>query len=183
MGVKRTPNQPKNFGKTSRTPRRPFEKERLDSELKLIGEYGLKNKRELWRVQLTLARIRSTARKLLTLQADDPKRLFEGAALLRRLTRLGVLSADKDKQKLEFCLSIKVEDFLKRRLQTLVQEIGVETVHRARVLIYQRHIEVGHQVVTSPSFLVRQKSQTLINFREGSSLGGGPPGRIKRRNL
>mmetsp|Transcript_4990 Transcript_4990/g.8457 ORF Transcript_4990/g.8457 Transcript_4990/m.8457 type:complete len:198 (+) Transcript_4990:119-712(+) len=182
MGVKKKPNQPKNFGKTSRTPRRPFEKERLDSELKVLGEFGLKNKRELWRVQLTLAKIRSVARKLLTLQQDDPRRQFEGAALLRRLTRLGVLASDKD-QRLEYCLSIKAEDFLKRRLQTLVKEIGVESVHRARVLIYQRHIRVGHQVVTSPSFLVREKSQRFINFREGSSLGGGPPGRIKRRNM
>merc|ERR1712190_396954 len=179
MGKK--PNQPKNFGKTSRTPRRPFEKERLDSELKIIGEFGLKNKRELWRVQLTLAKIRSSARRLLTMAQDDPRRTFEGGALLRRLTRLGVLSPEQ--QRLEYCLSIKAKDFLKRRLQTLVKEIGVESVHRARVLIYQRHIRVGHQVVTSPSFLVREKSQRFINFREGSSLGGGPPGKIKRRNI
>merc|ERR1719150_3640069 len=125
--------------------------------------------------------IRSTARKLLTLQVDDPRRIFEGAALLRRLTRLGVL--DKDRMTLENCLTIKVQDFLKRRLQTLVKDIGVESVHRARVLIYQRHIRVGHQTVTSPSFLVREKSQRFINFREGSSLGGGPPGKVKRRNL
>merc|ERR1712176_1148441 len=104
-----------------------------------------------------------------------------GSALLRRLTRLGVLGPEQ--QRLEYCLSIKAQDFLKRRLQTLVKEIGVESVHRARVLIYQRHIRVGHQVVTSPSFLVREKSQRFINFREGSSLGGGPPGKIKRRNM
>ena len=70
-------------GKTSRTPRRPFEKERLDSEMKLIGEFGLKNKREVWRTQLTLARIRKAARQLLTLEEKDPKRMFEGGALLR----------------------------------------------------------------------------------------------------
>ena len=70
MGVKKNPNQPKNFGKTSRTPRRPFEKERLDHELTIIGTYGLKNKRELWRIQLTLAKIRSHARHLLTLPED-----------------------------------------------------------------------------------------------------------------
>merc|ERR1712083_456579 len=96
-------------------------------------------------------------------------------------TRLGVLGPDQ--QHLENCLTIKVQSFLKRRLQTLVKEIGVESVHRARVLIYQRHIRVGHQVVTSPSFLVREKSQRFINFREGSSLGGGPPGKVKRRNI
>jgi len=36
--------------KTSHTPRRPFEKERIDSELQIVGKYGLKNKREVWRV-------------------------------------------------------------------------------------------------------------------------------------
>ena len=71
----------RNHGKTSRTPRRPFEKERLDNEMKLIGEFGLKNKREVWRVGLAMARIRKAARILLTLDEKDPRRLFEGGAL------------------------------------------------------------------------------------------------------
>ena len=74
----------RNHGKTARSPRRPFEKQRLDIEMKLIGEFGLKNKREVWRCQLALAKIRKAARLLLTLDEKDPKRLFEGGALLRR---------------------------------------------------------------------------------------------------
>ena len=73
----------RNHGKVARPPRRPFEKERLDNEMKLVGEFGLKNKREVWRVGLAMARIRKAARILLTLDEKDPKRMFEGSALLR----------------------------------------------------------------------------------------------------
>ena len=37
-------------------------------ELNLSGEFGLKNKREVWRVKYTLAKIRKAARELLTLE-------------------------------------------------------------------------------------------------------------------
>ncbi|RAM39432.1 30S ribosomal protein S4, partial [Enterobacter hormaechei] len=90
--------------KTYVTPRRPFEKSRLDQELKLIGEYGLRNKREVWRVKFTLAKIRKAARELLTLDEKDARRLFEGNALLRRLVRIGVL--DEGKMKLDYILGL-----------------------------------------------------------------------------
>ena len=92
-GVSKRPHTSffRNHGKTSRTPRRPFEKDRLDNEMKLIGEFGLKNKREVWRTQLTLARIRKAARVLLTLDEKDPKRIFEGEAIMRRMYRYGLL--------------------------------------------------------------------------------------------
>ncbi|WMV36609.1 hypothetical protein MTR67_029994 [Solanum verrucosum] len=78
----------RNYGKTFKKPRRPYEKERLDAELKLVGEYGLGCKRELWRVQYALSRIRNAARMLLTLDEKDPRRIFEGEALLRRMNRV-----------------------------------------------------------------------------------------------
>lgn len=48
----------------------------------VTGEYGLRNKREVWRVKFTLAKIRKAARELLTLDEKDPKRLFEGENVL-----------------------------------------------------------------------------------------------------
>ena len=125
--------------KTYTTPRRPFEKERLDQELKIIGQFGLRNKREVWRVKYTLAKIRTAARELLTLDEKHPRRLFEGNALLRRLVRIGVL--DEARMKLDYVLGLKVEDFLERRLQTQVFKLGLsKSIHHARVLIRQRHI-------------------------------------------
>lgn len=69
---------PSVHSKTYVTPRRPYEKARLDQELKIIGAFGLRNKREVWRVKYTLAKIRKAARELLTLEEKEPKRLFEG---------------------------------------------------------------------------------------------------------
>jgi small subunit ribosomal protein S9e len=168
--------------KTYKTPRRPFVKARLDQELQLAGKYGLRNKTEIYRVTYTLARIRKAARELLTLEEKDPKRLFEGNALIRRLIRIGVL--DKSKNKLDYVLGLKVEDFLERRLQTQVFKLGLaKSIHHARVLIRQRHIRVGKHIVDIPSFVVRLDSQKLIDFALTSPYGGGRAGRVKRRTL
>lgn len=43
-----------------------------------MGEYGLRNKRELWIVKMFLAKIRKAARELLTLDEKDARRLFQG---------------------------------------------------------------------------------------------------------
>ncbi len=149
--------------------------------MKLAGEYGLRNKTEIYRVALTLAKIRKAARELLTLPERDPRRLFEGNALIRRLIRIGVLDATKNK--LDYVLGLKIEDFLERRLQTQVFKLGLaKSIHHARVLIRQRHIRVGKQLVNVPSFIVRLDSQKLIDFALTSPYGGGRPGRVARRS-
>merc|ERR1712141_497627 len=173
---------PSIHSKVFTTPRRPFEKARLDQELKLIGEYGLRNKREVWRVKFALAKIRKAARDLLTLEERDPRRLFEGNALLRRLVRIRVL--DESRMKLDYVLGLKVEDFLERRLQTQVFKLGLaKSIHHARILVRQRHIRVRKQLVNVPSFMVRLDSQKHIDFAATSPLSGSgaPPGRVKRR--
>mgnify|MGYP001039268520 CR=1 FL=1 len=171
----------RNYGKTFKKPRRPFEKERLDAELKLVGEYGLRNKRELWRVQATLSKIRNAARTLLTLDQKDPKRIFEGQALMRRLYKYGLLNETQDK--LDYALALQPNDFLERRLQTVVFKQGLaKSIHHARVLIRQKHIRVGKQVVDVPSFMVRVDSQKHVDFALTSPFGGGRPGRVKRRS-
>merc|ERR1712150_227159 len=111
----------------------------------------------------------------------DPRRLFEGNALLRRLVRIGVLA--EDKMKLDYVLGLKTEDFLERRLQTQVFKLGLaKSIHHARVLIKQRHIRVRKQLVNVPSFLVRLDSQKHIDFSTNSPYGGGRPGRVERKN-
>ena len=150
--------------------------------MKLLGEYGLRCKREIWRAQLALAKIRSAARKLLTLDEKDPKRMFEGDALLRRMVRYGVLGDDE--KRLDAVLSLSTQRFLERRLQTKVLKGRyAKSIHHARVMIRQRHIRVGKQLVDSPSFLVRVESEGAIDLALHSpyNQGTGRKGRVARK--
>ncbi|KAG5489997.1 hypothetical protein JKF63_06435 [Porcisia hertigi] len=168
-----------NFNRVWKAPRRPFEKERLDREMKLCGQYGLRCKREIWRVNMTLSKMRRTARLLLTLPENHPRRLLEGSAIMRRCHEYGFL--DEEKDKLDYVLSLTVPDILERRLQTIVFKAGLaKSVHHARVLIQQRHIAVAKQIVTIPSFIVRVSSERHIAFADASPFGNGRPGRVKR---
>ena len=155
----------RNHSKTSVKPKRPFEKERLDSELLLIGKYGLKNKREVWRTQYLLTRIRKAAREILTLEPNDPRRLFEGQALIDRMMRIGVLG--KDEKELDYVLSLTTQKFLDRRLQTIVHSnTFAKSIHQARVLIFQKKIALNrgarNQIINIPSFVVRKENETKI---------------------
>eukprot|EP00949_MAST-11_sp_MAST-11-sp1_P003342 g3342.t1 len=166
---------------TFKAPRRAFEKERLDQELKLCGEYGLRAKKEIWRAQLTLAKIRKAARVMLTLPEKHPKRLFEGAALLKRLRKYGLLNDDETS--LDMVLTLTTQRLLNRRLQTCVLKAGMaKSAHHARVLIKQRHIRVGKQMVDVPSFMVRVDAEKHIDFALTSPFGGeGRKGRVARK--
>merc|ERR1711976_594110 len=169
-----------NYRKTFRTVRRPYEKERLDQELKLCGEYGLRCKREIWRVQLVLSKVRKAARNLLTLDPKDPKRLFETPPLIRRLKRYGLLTDEENS--LDDILKLTTQRFMERRLQTKIFKQGLaNSIHHARVLIRQRHIRVGSQLVNVPSFNVRTSSEKHIDFSVTSPYGQGRPGRVARK--
>merc|ERR1712076_266088 len=178
--IKKMPKSYRVCHQTSKTPRRPFEKERIEQELKVCGEYGLRCKREVWRVQLTLARLRKAARELLTLEEDDNRRIFEGRALMKRMFKYGLLNRDTENG-LDYVLGMTVQKFLERRLQTRVfRNKKAKSIHHARCLINQRHIAVDNQLVNIPSFLVTVENENKIDLHSSSALGEGKPGRIAR---
>ncbi len=117
---------------------------------------------------------------LLLHHKQHPKRLFEGEALIRRLSRLGILG--ETEQKLDNTLALTPEKFLERRLQTRVFKANLaKSIHHARVLIRQRHIRVGKTMVDIPSFMVRLDSDKHIEFALTSPYGGARAGRVKRK--
>jgi len=174
------PKRYTNYRKTSKTPRKPFDRDRLLAELKLVGSYGLRCKREVWRVQLVLAKLRKAARELMTLDETDQRRIFEGDALIRRIVKLGLLK--ESERKLDYILGLTVNQFLERRLQTLVAQRNIgKSVHHARVLIRQRQIAVGKQLVNIPSFMVRVSSEQHIQIAPTSCIKTGAMGRMKKK--
>merc|ERR1712167_268307 len=111
---------------------------------------------------------------------EGPKRIFEGDALLRRMVGYGLLG--EDEATLDHVLTLTTQKFLDRRLQTKVFKQGLaKSVHHARVLIKQRHIRVGKQLVNVPSFMVRTDSEKHIDFALTSPFGGGRKGRVARK--
>ncbi|KKZ60414.1 small subunit ribosomal protein S9e [[Emmonsia] crescens] len=147
----------------------------------LLGMDGFHPKNDYYKALRSFANtVMPWYSELLTLDEKNPKRLFEGNALIRRLVRVGVL--DESRMKLDYVLALKVEDFLERRLQTQVYQLGLaKSIHHARVLIKQRHIRVGKQIVNVPSFVVRLDSQKHIDFALTSPFGGGRHGRVRRK--
>ena len=49
---------PKRQRKKFDTPRFPWQMDMLNAELKLLGQYGLRNKREIWRHKTLLSKYR-----------------------------------------------------------------------------------------------------------------------------
>jgi small subunit ribosomal protein S4 len=157
---------PKKQKKKYETPRFPWRTDALQSELKFLGEYGLRNKRELWRHRTMLSKFRGIARSLLGIPQEERVKLE--AQLLGRLTRLGMLH---ENAVMDDVLDMTIEDILERRLQTIIFRRGLaKTVSQARQLITHGHIAVENKKVFSPSYLVPRDEENRIAYSPTSPL-------------
>ena len=97
------------------------------------------------------------------------------------MVRLGLLKDSE--RKLDYVLGLNLDQFLERRLQTVICNSvnKAKSVHHARVLIRQRHIAVGKQMVNIPSFMVRTTSQNHINYADTSVFVTKAMGRTKKK--
>lgn len=157
---------PKRQRRKYETPRFPWRTDTLQTELQLIGQYGLRNKRELRRHETALSRFREIARSLLGMPTEQRIKLEK--QLLSRLTRLGILS---EKAALDDVLDLTIEDILERRLQTIVFRKGLsKSIQQARQLITHRHMAIGGQRVSSPSYIVLRDEEEKITYFPRSAL-------------
>jgi small subunit ribosomal protein S4 len=125
--------------------------------LYIIGSYGLRNKRELWKAQTKVANFRNQARTLLALTVED--RQEKESLLLSFLNRLGLSSTAS----LDDILNLKIEDILDRRLQTIVmRKMGLKSPFQARQVVIHGHVSIGNRKVNLPGYLVKKEDEPKI---------------------
>jgi len=157
---------PRKPRKSFQTPRHPWRKDQLEEELHLVGEYGLRNKRELRRHETDLSQIRGIARTLLG--ADEEERAPLERQYLTSLARQGILP---ESATVDNILDLNVKDLMERRLQTIVFRAGLaKSIHQARQFVIHGHVSVGGDIVTVPSYVVRRDQESRIAFHQSSPL-------------
>ena len=159
------PRKPK---KSYHRPRRIWTSEQLNTELYIVGSYGLRNKRELWKAQTEIARIRHQARTLLSLPTE--LRYEKEKNLLGFLNRLGLV---QESASLDDVLNLKIEDIIERRLQTVVmRKAKAKSPHQARQIVVHGHVSIGNRIVNLPGYLVKREEEPQILLHTEISLPG-----------
>jgi len=156
---------PKMSRRVWQKPKRPLNYDLMMDELKTLGTFGLKTKRELWKTQTELSRVRLQARSLLALRQDERER--KEPILMQSLSKIGLVNEDST---LDDVLNLQVTDLLLRRLQTIVQrKLYFKTPYQARQAIVHGHIMIGDSVVTIPSYIVKTEEEAKIHLIPESS--------------
>ena len=138
-------------------PKRPFDKSRIEKEAKIKEEYGLKNKIEIWKADSQIKSIREKAKKLISAGHEKQKALFE------RLKKIG-FRADS----ISDVLSLEKEDYLNRRLQTIVfKKRLARSPKHARQMIVHKKILVDGKAISSPSYVVPVEFEEKISVKAG----------------
>ena len=151
---------PKTSRRVWQKPKRPLNYDLIMDELKTLGTFGLKTKRELWKTQTELSRVRLQARSLLALRQDERER--KEPILMQSLSKIGLVNEDST---LDDVLNLQVTDLLSRRLQTIAQrKLYFKTPYQARQAIVHGHIMIGDGVVTIPSYIVKTEEEAKIHL-------------------
>jgi len=157
---------PKKAKKKYSRPQHPWRRAQLGEEKILVEEYGLKNKKDLWKIASKLSHFKQQAKKLIAksgAQAEIEEKLF-----LEKLQKMSLVPAGAT---VDDVLSLSVKDLLERRLQTMVFRRGLaNTIFQARQFIVHGHIMVNGQKFNVPSFLVPGNVEEMITYSGNSAL-------------
>jgi len=157
---------PKNPRRVWKKPKRPLNYDLKMEELKTLGTFGLKTKRELWKAHTQLSRLRHQARSLLALRQEVREK--KEPILMQSLAKVGLV---EESSTLDDVLNLQVTDLLSRRLQTVVQKkFSFKTPYQARQAVVHGHIMIGDRIVNVPSYVVRTNEEKQVSLAPDSSL-------------
>ena len=157
---------PKKLKKKYSGPRHPWVKGTIDEERIIKREYGLRNKKELFKSDSFLKKYKDLAKKLIASNTEQSKK--EEKQVLDKMQRLGLLSMGS---KLDDILGLEVKNALNRRLQSVVFRKGLaRSMKQARQFICHRHISIGDKEITAPSYFVSLEEENKLNFKSKSAL-------------
>ncbi|MER5175234.1 MAG: 30S ribosomal protein S4 [Candidatus Nitrosocosmicus sp.] len=149
---------PRKAKKSYTRPRSIWTSDQISSELYVVGSYGLRNKKELWKAQTEIARIRNQARSLLSLPIEV--RHEKETKLLNYLSRFGLVTTSST---LDDILNLKIEDILERRLQTMVMKrSNLKSPYQARQIVVHGHVSIGNRKINLPGYLVKKDEELEI---------------------
>ena len=154
----------KNFRRVWKKPKRPLNFDLKMDELKILGTFGLKTKRELWKARTELSRVRNQARSLLALRQDVREQ--KEPILMNSLSKVGYVQSDAA---LDDVLNLEINDLLARRLQTIVQKkFYFKTPYQARQAVSHGHVLIGDQIVNIPSYIVNVDEEDKVKLTSES---------------
>ncbi len=136
-------------------PKRPFDKARIDEEVGIKKEYGLKNKKEIWKADAKIRVIRQKAKRLIKSSPEEQEKLFV------QLKKIGI-----EVNSIADVLGLNKTDYLDRRLQTIIALKGLaSTVKTARQMIVHNKILVDGAAVDIPSYIVPVELENKISIK------------------
>jgi small subunit ribosomal protein S4 len=159
---------PKRNRKQYDRPKDMWNLQRINADNEIKEEFGLKNMKELWKVQSELSRIRSNVRMLLSGTSDQNTKVQEN--ILTRLSKYGIATKTST---LDNLLDLKENAFLSRRLQSLVFKRGLaKTIKQSRQLIVHGYISIGGKRVNRPGYLVSVDEESKIGYYKPIDIAG-----------
>jgi len=137
-------------------PRNPWDKERIERERNFLKGFGLRTKKEIWIAEALLRKYRRIARELAAKRDKEKEK-----ALIEKMRKMGLLA---EGAALDDVLALTVENFLERRLQTLIQRKGMaNTLNHSRQLIVHGHVKVSGKKIFYPSYMVSRDEENQID--------------------
>jgi len=136
-------------------PRKLYDKARIEEENELVKMYGLKKKKEIWKADAAISRIRNQAKKLITASEEEREKLFD------KLNKIGFKV-----KRIADVLALSKEDWLKRRLQSILIEKKLAKPKEARQLIAHKHVSISNRIMNIPSYIVKVDEEGSIEVKK-----------------